>query len=89
MADPATFLASNSDLETLFSSANSLIIESRGKQVFLSLNYNLINIVNIQILSSFFFSKMTDTIYCCVDLMAAVTLLSTSVYAATTIVTAP
>ena len=47
MADPATSLASNSVLGTLFSSENSLFIQLWKKFIFLKLHYYHINIVNI------------------------------------------
>ena len=59
VADPATFLASNSVLGTLFS-LEQLIDSLWGKkQTFLSLYYDLINIVNTKILILSFFSKST------------------------------
>lgn len=58
-ADPATYLASNSFLWTLFSSENSLCIKLWGKQTYLSLYYYLIDIVNVKIQSLNFFSKTT------------------------------
>ena len=60
LADPATFLASNSVLETLFSSETSLFIHLRDRYIFLSLYYDLINIVNVEILSLNFFSRTTQ-----------------------------
>ena len=53
MADPATFLAANTVLGTLFSSENSLFIHlwKIKEYIFLSLYYYLIDIVNVKILS--------------------------------------
>ena len=61
MADPATFLASNSVLGALFSSENSLLIHLWDQSIFLSLHYYLIQIVNIKILSLDLSSKTTQS----------------------------
>ena len=47
VADPATCRASNSVLGTLFSSENSLFIQLWKNYIFMSLNYCLINDINI------------------------------------------
>ena len=56
VADPATFLASNS---VLFSSESSLFIQFWTKLIFPSACYYLVNVVNIEILSLNFFSNNT------------------------------
>ena len=56
VADPATFLASNS---VLFSSESSLFIQFWTKLIFPSACYYLVNVVNIEILSLNFFSNTT------------------------------
>ena len=60
VADPATYLASNSVLGTLFSSGNSLFNYVWKKYICLSLYYHLSYVVNIGIQSLNFISKTTQ-----------------------------
>ena len=57
VADPATFLASDSVLGTLYSSENSLFIQLWQKQIFLRLYHHVTKIANITILSLNFIYK--------------------------------
>ena len=57
MADPATFLASNSVLGTWFSPENSLFTQSVEKWVFLSFYCYFIDIIHVAFLNLNFFFK--------------------------------